>query len=537
MAYLKVYTRDIVDARTYPAALAHSVLFAVSIEGSEFEPLNYNYGILYPKAEISAENTILERGAIRPGIARIGGDIFIVADFIDADGVSPDGDRAYLWRTRDLADFEDVGLVSVSSLPFDVKNARDTLPITQCELDILMQQFSKLRFSHIRLPDNVRINNVNEIRNISAEVVYSDGSVDVKPVKWDTSEVTVPGEYMIRGEVQQEMYPYPSAEGFADPVIFKWEGMWYFIATNDNTGDVGLFVRRAETVEGLFIPENKPVCILPYDEERGFIQTFWAPEFHVIGGELYILFAVGGKQWSPQSHMMRLKRGGDILDPDDWEEPVRVKRADGTNLTDTGITLDMTYFRFDERSYLCWSQRWFGPDTGSMLYIAEIDEHEPYRLTSEPVLLSRPLYGWENQSGTINNEGPYPLFCGDKLYLSYSGGAAGGYSYVVGYLTAEHGSDLLDPSVWKKTPCPVSSSVMFSDREGPAHCSFFVGDDGKTYFACHAQRPGQDQRRNTSITRVHFDRRGFPVLGLEPSEDLPEDKREVCIRILLEDSV
>ena len=534
MPYLKVFNREIVDRRTYPSALAQSIHFAVSIEGGAFEPLNYNYGVLFPKAEISPENTILERGAKTPRIFRgEDGFVYFVADFVDADGVNLAEDKVYLFLTGDFSDYADCGLVPKSELPFDADSAPDTLAITLPELSNLLDRFTKLRFSYIFTPESVEISDINELNKISAEVVYSDGSTDLKPIKWKTDGITAPGEYVVTGEVIQQKYPYPSACGWADPVVFKWQDKWYFLATNDNTGDVGLYVRGADTVEGLFAEDCEPSLILPYDEERGFIQTFWAPEFHVIGRDLYILLAIGGKQWSPHSYMMRLKPGGDILKEDDWEEPVRVVRPDKSDLAPGAITLDMTYFKWCGRHYLCWSQRWFGPDSGSMLYIAETDTVRPWQLVSEPVLISRPLYGWENQSGTVNNEGPYPLFVGDKLYLNYSGGAAGGYSYVVGYLELEPGSDPLDPASWKKTPCPESSSVMFGDREGPAHNSFFVGDDGKTYFACHAQRIGEDNRRNTSITRVHINRIGRPVLGLEPEEDLPEDRKNVSIKVKL----
>ncbi|MCH9276395.1 hypothetical protein JS533_008970 [Bifidobacterium amazonense] len=47
----------------------------------------------------------------------------------------------------------------------------------------------------------------------------------------------------------------------------------------------------------MFAPDATQHLILPYDESRGLIQTFWAPEFHVIGGEAYILFTVGGSVW------------------------------------------------------------------------------------------------------------------------------------------------------------------------------------------------------------------------------------------------
>ena len=210
-------------------------------------------------------------------------------------------------------------------------------------------------------------------------------------------------------------------------MIFPWKGKWYFIATNDNLDDIGLYVRVADHVGGLFEEGITEHLILGVDEEKGFVQTFWAPEFHVIGGELYILFAIGGKVWGPQCWLMRLKKDGDITKACDWEEPVRVKRKDGGWLAQDGITLDMTYLKAGGSSYMVWSYRkgiGTAADTGSMLYIATVDESKPWILTSDPVLLSRPLYGWENVSHTINNEGPHGFVSGERVFLTYSGGAA-----------------------------------------------------------------------------------------------------------------
>ncbi len=528
MAILKVFEREIVDKRTYPSALAQSVHFAVSLGGGEFEPLNFNYGVLFPKAEISNEDTILERGARKPRIIRVCEKVYIFADFCDPEGNDLAPGKVYLWETEDFCDYKDLGLVEKTALPFDIALVGKTLEITVKELDTLLKRFSKLKFSHIEVPKKLK---KSELEGARAKIVYSDGSFDMKPIKW---EISGDGK-SAKGEILQKKYPYPSACGWADPVVFKFRGSWYFLATNDNTGDVGLYIRQAETVEGLF-ENNEPSLILALDEKRDFIQTFWAPEAHIIGGELYILMAIGGKQWSPHSHMIKYKGEGSLLDPDSWEEPVRVVRSDGSDLAPGKITLDMTYFEVSGKCCICWSQRRFNPDSGSMLYVAEIDPKKPWVLKSEPVLITRPLLGWENQSGTVNNEGPYPLFYGDKLYLSYSGGAAGGYSYVVGYMELKLGDDPLVPENWKKSVCPESSSVMFKDREGPAHNSFFTGKDGKVYFACHAQRLGEDGRRNTSITRMQIGALGRPVLGLEPDEDLPEDRKTVCVEIIGEEA-
>lgn len=151
-------------------------------------------------------------------------------------------------------------------------------------------------------------------------------------------------------------------------------------------------------------------------------------------------------------------------------------RKDGSALCADGITLDMTYLKAGDVSYMVWSyRRYIGTDrdTGSMLYIAQANEEEPGRLASDPVLLSRPLYGWENVDGTINNEGPHAFVWENTVYLTYSGGAANAYTYAVGLFTAKVGTDLLERSNWKKKNVPVLSFYSVEGEFGPGHNSFF----------------------------------------------------------------
>ncbi len=534
MAFIRAYTREIVDRRTYPSALAHSVHFAISLDGKDYSPLNNNYGILFTKAEIGEQNQILERGAANPKIYFDGCEYYVFADFVDPENNEVYPDLCWLWKTCDFINICEVGYVKKSDYENMIGNACDVAVITTANLEKIVNTYSPIHFIKANVQKNVTVSSICELDSIKAECIYSDGSSDIKPIKWDLDNLPESGTFEVSGEIIQPVYPAPCIRGFADPIVRKWEGKWYYIATNDNTGDVGLYASGADTVEGLFAKGNEPKCILPYDESRNFIQTFWAPEFHVIGGDLYILFAVGAKQWSPQSHMMRLKKGGDILNPDDWENPIRVKKADGTNLVEGQITLDMTYFEANGRHYIAWSQRTFNPvDSGSMIYIGEIDPAKPYQLISEPTLIARPLYGWENQSGTVNNEGPYPLIVGDKIYLAFTGGAAGGFSYTMGYLIADISSDLLDAKSWHKTITPVLSSYNMNVCEGPGHNGFYVGDDGKVMITYHGQLVGEDHRRNTYIHRVHFNKDGYPVLNVTPERDLPEDKKAVKITVTL----
>ena len=221
---------------------------------------------------------------------------------------------------------------------------------------------------------------------------------------------------------------------------------------------------------------------------------------------------------------------------EDWEDPIRVKRMNGHFLTEDGITLDMTYFESAGKAYLAWSYRYgigTPKDTGSMLYIATTNPKKPWVLTSEPILLSRPLYGWENQSGTINNEGPYAMISGDTVYLSYSGGDACGPAYVVGYLKAKIGADLLDISSWKKEPTAVFHLQSVEGILGPGHNSFFYDMDGRLMIAYHAQERDKYNCRCSAFHRVHLSASGFPLLNVAGERDLPADMSEVKLEFTI----
>ncbi|MBW3078047.1 hypothetical protein [Bifidobacterium simiiventris] len=140
-------------------------------------------------------------------------------------------------------------------------------------------------------------------------------------------------------------------------MIFPWNDRYYFLGTNDNLDDIGLYIREADTPQALFASGVEQHLILPYDESRGLVQTFWAPEFHVIGGEAYILFSVGGNEWAPQCQVMHLKAGMPLTDPASWEDPIPVRRRDGELLASDAISLDITYIESAGTGYMVWSYR------------------------------------------------------------------------------------------------------------------------------------------------------------------------------------
>lgn len=530
VGYLKVYTREPEQGR-YPYGLAYSVHLAYGEEGEEFRPLNKNYGILFAEAVILPDDTISPRGVKAPEIFALpDGGYGIAADRVRENG-EPDESAAgqvVFWKTHDFIHFEAKGLVPADAVERKeaVKNGKapDCVEVSRAVLEQAVEYWSPLHHKETIVPERVRLSSERELEAVKAQLLYSDGSRALKRVLWETGKIDFsrPGAYEVRGKVQSKKYAFPLAEGFGDPVIFRWKGEWYYTSTSDNTGDIGLYVRKADTVEALFADDVEQHLILPFDETRGLIQTFWAPEFHVIGGSLYILFAVSGHQWGPQCHLLRLKEGQPLIKAESWEDPVRVRRQDGSSLTEDGITLDMTYIKTKRNPYMVWSyRRGIGTpyDTGSMLCIATVDESEPWKLTSEPVLLSRPLYGWENVDHTINNEGPYAFFRDGKIYLTYSGGAANGYTYAVGLLTADEEDDLLDAAKWQKRCTPVLSFYSVEGEYGPGHNSFYEDEDGNLMIAYHAEKDPKETLRCNGIRRIHFRKDGTPEFGMSEEEE------------------
>ena len=441
---LMAYTRE-EEPGVYPSGLARSVHFAVSCGGKKYEALNNNYGVLFASADVTAESTLSTKSLKNPWVFRLAkGGWGIAAVRVTEMGLDDPDSRGkiLLWTTENFMDFTFRGLLPIGGagqidrvrLSYDREAGKyavvwtdeagcwkshgtdltgwllsaavpaeadwetlspDEAPhgaVPACEVSISANLYDRVRtywgrLSHVDtvVPGAVRAKSHEDVAAVTATAVYSDGSTAPQLVDWDDSAVDYgkPGEYEISGVLRGNPFRFPLTHGTGDPVIVPWKGKFYYLSTSDTTGDVGLYIREADTREGLFAPDVKLHLILPYDEERGYIQTFWAPEFHIVGGEPYIFFALGGKVWGPQCQVMHLKPGGHMTDPDAWEEPRRVLRQDGTPLTEKGITLDMTVIKAGGRTYAAWSYR-FGMttplDTGSMLYIAPLNEREPWKL-------------------------------------------------------------------------------------------------------------------------------------------------------------
>ena len=606
--YLLCYTREALEDPVYSQKLAYSMHLALTRDGEHFTALNHNSGILYAKAVSRPDGTLCAKSLREPKLfCRPDGSFGVTAHRIETDG-SLDaelGEKLLAFCSGDLIHYRELGAWGAQeaetvlheaanlmrSAAAELASAAEKTSAGQepaedgrmCEQRLLLGRFTQKERAAIgeqlpgavpgnmiaipremaerlkcrfltpanvanEVPETVEAHRLEELAAVRAAAGYSDGSSVEKRVDWyaDGVDWNTPGEYEVYGKVHQEHFPFPIAWDRADPCIGRWGGKYYFIATNDADGNNSLYIREADTIPALVTAQE--VRILDTHTYPHLKGLLWAPEFHCIGDRLYIFHAgTPGPFEKEQSHVMALKPGGNPMRAQDWEMPVRVVRQDGSMLYgEQGITLDMTEFEAAGVHYVCWSQRQFKPvDQGAWLYIARLNPERPWQLASEPVLLSRPEYGWANNH-TFVDEGPFVIRRDGMVYMTFSSAAVDS-TYVTGLLSAREGDDLLVPENWVKENYPLlSSRSVPSDvsREGctaeksrsgdfgPGHSSFVTDEDGVTYFVYHARR-GVNGARSSGLRRLHFNREGFPVLDLTEELDLKPELAWVKTRVIV----
>ena len=564
---LIAYTRNVKE--DYSEFLGHSIHFAVSTDsGKTVVPLNHNYGRLFPKCEFSDENGIISMGVTDIEIYRIKDEYIITAKEIrrtnhgnGAFSVNETGGFVR-WTTKNFVAFsepvvtndryteieeqiKDCASTAFSFNAADYAESGVSVPVSEEIAATLIKNNITVEFASTELPKAVSVSRREELEKVTAKIRYTDGSVHEKRVLWKTDGIDFsgPGRYTVEGKIAARHFDFPVEDHpWGDPIITYYRGNYYWIATNDADGDTSFEIREAKTPEALFDKNVRRKMILSA-ETSVYKSTFWAPEFHIVGGKMRIFCALTvGTGFDPQCYVMTLKDGGDMLDPDAWSVPERCVMPDGRNLCENplgdgknGITLDMTCFEAGGKSYVVWSYRtWAGTDSGSMLMIAENNPDKPWEMLTFPQLLKRPVYGWENNNGTDNNEGPFALVTGEKVYLAYSGGDARGQSYVVGVLTANVGENLCDVSNWEIPDAPWLASNFVAGEYGCGHNGFFTDEYGDVYITYHGVDAPLSSSIRPGIRRVHFAADGTPILHMSNEQDLPESERNVSIDVTIE---
>jgi GH43 family beta-xylosidase len=261
---------------------------------------------------------------------------------------------------------------------------------------------------------------------------------------------------------------------------------------------------------------------------------------HYIGGSWYIFFAAGASSdiWAIRPYV--LKCDGDPY-TGNWTECGQMQASAGDSSSFANFSLDMTYFENNGKHYVIWAEI----KGDSSLFMAEIDPSQPWKLTSKPILLTKPEYKWELVNNRVN-EGAAVLKTGKKVYVFFSASGTGS-EYCVGRLEADINSDLMNTKSWKKLTEPVLSTADVKGKSGPGHNSFVRDEMGNLLIVYHARPdshasqecgtynkdPLYDPCRHARIKRVAFDGNGDPVINLSDEAELSAANKQVTATVVV----
>lgn len=319
-------------------------------------------------------------------------------------------------------------------------------------------------------------------------------------------------------------YPNTFISQRADPYVMKGpDGFYYFTASypafyNVDAGYDRVVLRKSETVLGLATAEEHTIWKA---HNKGVMSKhIWAPEIHFIGGKWYVFFAAGEQEnvWNIRPFVI-VCDGQDPIN-DSWTELGKMQACEDDKHSFTEFSLDMTYFENNGKHYVVWAEKL----DDSSLFMAEINENEPNKLVSKPILLTKPEYDWEKIRFSVN-EGPAVLKTDDKVYVFFSASGTGA-EYCMGKVYADRNADLMDTNNWTKDENPVLQTEDLTDQAGPGHNSFVVDENGDLLIVYHARpfshfekncgtycdEPLYDPCRHARIKKVNFDENGIPIL-------------------------
>jgi GH43 family beta-xylosidase len=305
----------------------------------------------------------------------------------------------------------------------------------------------------------------------------------------------------------------------ADPWSIYKDGFYYYTHT---VGD-RLTIWKTKDLADLKTADSKTIFIPP--PNTSYSKQLWAPEIHFINNKWYVYFAADNG--NNNNHRMYVIENSSA-DPftDSW-----ILKGKVSDVSDKWA-IDGSVFFHRRQLYMIWSG-WEGDQNGSQdIYIAKMQN--PWTVAGRRVRISSATLDWERH-GDLNdpsnpphvavNEGPQILKNKKKLFLIYSASGCWTENYSLGMLTFTGKKNLLDSSLWKKSPQPVFDQSPENGVYAPGHNSFFKSPDGKEdWILYHANsQPGQGcgRQRSPRAQKFTWNADGTPAFGDPVKTDTP----------------
>lgn len=257
-----------------------------------------------------------------------------------------------------------------------------------------------------------------------------------------------------------------------------------------------------------------PPATGPYSKE------IWAPELHRLRGKWYIYFAADdGRNRNHRLYVLE----NSSADPaqGNWTMKGELKTPDNK------WAIDGSVIEHQGQLYLTWSG-WEGNENGRQdIYLCRMSD--PLTTQGPRIRISDPRYDWE-QHGFMATPGPddKPIILVNEgpqflpsptgsLHVVFSASGCWTDFYALGLVTAQLGSDLMNPSSWEKYSRPVFWANGIAGTHAAGHNSFFKSPDGKQdWLLYHANKqPGQGcvDKRAPRMQPFTWSASGMPVFG------------------------
>lgn len=237
-------------------------------------------------------------------------------------------------------------------------------------------------------------------------------------------------------ETFRERRPFPGH----DPWVVPHEGSLLLVQTGRRNSCI--VVKRFEDLSRM--DRNVETVIWRGDHRPDHGREMWAPELHHINGRWYVYYSQSDGRAG--SHRTFALVADDPLGPYRPLGPVWDRAHDVW-------AIDLTVFDHQGRLYALWSG-WDGSDDGfpQNIYVAPMAD--PWTISGERRLLSRPQHGWEMSVAPVN-EGPevirHPV--SGRPFILYAADASWSQAYKIGLLEWT-GGEAGDPASWRKMPQP-----------------------------------------------------------------------------------
>jgi GH43 family beta-xylosidase len=323
----------------------------------------------------------------------------------------------------------------------------------------------------------------------------------------------------IRDNKAQQTFTNPLLPVGPDPWALWHKENYYYMHTMQDS----LVLWVTPDITDLKNARKKTIWI-PSDPSNA--KHLWAPEIHYINDKWYVYYAADdGNSDNHQLYVLENCRKNPL------DGTFEMKGRISTD-KDNNWAIDGSLFEHKGKLYMVWSgwqTRRVDTET-QCIYIAEMAN--PWKLSSERTLISKPEWEWERQYINENawtppytiyvNEGPQALKSsrGNYIHIVYSASGCWTPYYALGLLTAKADDDLLNPASWSKAAEPLFTQAPENGVYGTGHNSFFRSPDGtEDYILYHARNtetdpPGMGDTRSPRMQKINWDERDYPILGI-----------------------